>query len=312
MDKILRLLSDKSFKKYLLRKKMDEDRTITTKIKQHIKIGHDFGVGLTEEESDELFELLKREGLIKGELYTNIVCCPYCDSTDVVTSYLCPRCNSLDISKQYIIQHLSCGSSFPSETLHISKCLKCGATIKSSDELRVTGGLFKCNNCGFSFGTPKIKYLCNSCNRTFDLREAQVKKINLYSFKEDGKKIMDILFIYKRIAEEFMNMGFDVKMPAEVQGSSGVVHTFALAIRDKNNNHYVIDLTGYLDDLTMEDIIKNYIKIIDINAGRYIYVVRSKNASIEAFINSLPAKNIILLDAENVDEILRKLKEIIS
>ena len=310
MDKILKLLSDRNFRKYLMSRGR-EDAVITTRVKHHVKISHDLGEGLTEEEASRLFKLFYDEGMVKEELYTNVVACPYCDSTDIRISYSCPRCQSLDITKQYIIQHLNCGGSFPSESLRLSKCPACGAKIESSEELRVRGGLFKCKSCGYLFDIPSINFTCNDCGKTFSLREAQIRKINLYSFKEDSKKILDILFVYKRIAEEFLAKGYAVDMPAEIQGASGVTHTFALVIHDEKGNNYIIDLSGYIDDLRVESMIKNYIKIMDINSGKYIYVVSNKKPEVEAFVRSIPTKNAVVIEAKDVDEIIKKIEEFI-
>jgi len=311
MDKLLKLLRDKEFRKFLMSREKREDVKISVDIHQGLEVRYRMG-DYSAEESDKLVQLLVKEGLTEESLYKNTVACPYCESIDVQTSYSCPRCDSLDIAKQYIIQHLTCGGNFASEFLTLDKCPCCGAKISSSDELRVTGGLFICKSCGYSFDTPMLKYMCNSCGREFSIREAKVKKIHTYTLKEEADKILDLLFIYKEIAGRLVEKGYEVDIPGEILGTSGVTHYFALVVRDKHGKNYVIDLSGYLDELDIDSIIKDYIRVMDVASSKYIYVVSTNRPEIESFIKNIPTKNAVIVRAGNIEDIIQKIESIIE
>lgn len=311
MDKVLKLLSDRSFRKYLFSKQSREDIGVSVDVRHGIKVSYRMGDGLTEDEAAKVLKLLISEGLVKEALHSNTVLCPYCSSVDVQTSYVCPRCGSLDIGKDYVIQHIKCGSMFSADRLTISDCPKCGQPISSVDELRVAGGLFRCNTCNSSFDIPVIRYTCNECGRNFTIREAQVKKIHTYAIKEDAERILDILFAYKIIADILSSKGYEVMMPGEIVGSSGVTHRFALIVKGKDNTSYVVDLTGYLGELDIDSIVRDYIKIMDIPSSKYIYVVSNSEDHIEAFVRNLPTKNVIILHVKSVDDIIAGIEKVI-
>lgn len=313
IDKIHRLLESKSFRKYLQSKHGKEDMSIGIDIKRRTTISYMLDKGLSEEETENVLKLLIEEGLVEESLHSNTVVCPYCNSTNVHSKYVCSHCKSLDITKNYIIQHLSCGGNFTTSSLSLDKCPKCKQPIKSSDELIISGGIFECKNCGYTFDMPHILFSCEN-DHSFTIREAQIKKINTYVIKKEADKVLDALFTYKTLSQELLKRGYHVEMPGSVIGASGVNHTFALVVKrdEKSDESIIIDLAGFIEDLNTDWIIKNYIKIMDIPNSKYVYVISKDSHEIENLIKGMPSKNIIILRAKTLDDIIEAIDKIFS
>ena len=306
-----KLLRDKNIVK-LVRGTRREDFKISTRVRKALEVDFKIGDGLTLEETKDVIEILNKEGLLKEIIETNTVACPYCESIDVDEMLICPKCHSLNIKKVFIALHVGCGRNFTTESLSVATCPRCGKHIKSRDDIRIIGSLFKCDKCSATFEVPEIIFECKACGNRFSIREALVRKIYKYELREEAENIINLLYLYKKIAEEFEKLGFYVGISEKVVGISGVEHIFPLLIKDvKNNRMYSVDLTGLLDEVSRDYLLKSYILVLDTPDVKHIFLINEKFPDEE--LSSIPPKdNLVFVKVSDPSQAIDKIKDIIS
>lgn len=310
IDKLIELLRSDDVKKVLESIRSGKDINISTKFSTRVDLSHTVG-SLSISESEKVIDLLSKLDIIKEARYANTVRCPYCGSLNIKETFKCPECGSTNIKKVYILQHLKCGKSFSSDKLLVDRCPACKDDITSIKEIRLVGGLFKCNKCGAMFETPNITYTCSDCGSQFGIREADVGTLYKYKLSDEGIRILDDLGKFKTILDKLGERGYDVESPGKISGKSGVEHVFPIVVRSRaHNSVYTVDLTGFFEDIDETYLLKNYIKIIDIPEAKHIFVINSSPANKK--INVPPGENIIILYVSNIDEAADKLIDIMA
>lgn len=310
IDKIISLLGDEKVRKILERASEGMDISISTDFKASIDLVHRIG-DLNSEESREVIELLAKYGIIEVVRYGSTIGCPYCYGMNVKETFKCPTCESVDIGKGYILQHLRCGKSFSTDKLDVDKCPACGNPITSQRELKLIGGLFKCNNCKNMFEIPYITYVCSDCRSQFGIREAGISSLYEYRVSEDGLKILEAIKSLKIVIDRLLKSGFKVESPGKLMGESGVEHTFPMVIRLQGENPiYTVDITGFFEEIDDTYILKNYIKIIDTPEIKHVYIINTELT--KSGLNIPIRGGITVVYATKVEEMIDKLIDILS
>lgn len=308
-NEILSLLKKKDLLNLVKNYSMTNELNITTDILRKFKF--DFRIdGLSAIESKEFIGLMEKEGLLEKTEAGNIIACPYCNSANVMEFYECPECGSVNIKKIYVIEHVKCGKIFTSDNLNIKECPKCGEKISSPEDLKIEGGSFRCEDCGATFENPVIRYRCLNCGKEFGLREVQVRKIEGFKIREDAKELLKTVYVYGKVAESLLEDGYDVEVPGEILGSSGVSHLLPIIVKDSHRNTYTIDLLGLESGINEEYVLRKFIKIIDTPNITYLFIVKSNFN--EKVFKTLPKNNVAMIRADDLSTAINKIKEFIS
>jgi CheY-like chemotaxis protein len=88
----------------------------------------------------QVFEILEKYGILKGEFYDTTLECPSCNSNKISVKIYCPSCKSTNISKQ-------------------------------------TGIYFKCYVCGKETSMPEHKYICRDCEASYTEDQLKIREI---------------------------------------------------------------------------------------------------------------------------------------
>jgi predicted RNA-binding Zn-ribbon protein involved in translation (DUF1610 family) len=308
-NKIIRLLKEKKLTTYIL--KANNKMKVQLHVSHKPHISHKIG-DVSTQESRALIDILEREDLFEKVVFGNTVACPYCESIDLVINIRCPKCRSLEVEREFVLEHAKCGMVFPAKNLKIFNCPRCGRDIKPDKELRIIGSIFRCPSCGTSFESPDIDLHCNTCDKDFSIREAEIKKIYTYQFREKAEEILDLLYVYSRIYSEIEKLGVKVYLPGTINGESGVKHEFPLVLRAGNDKCLIIDLGGLVSSIDLDGLIRDYIKILDTPQCRYLYVAKDENVNPEIQIPSKLKDYISLIIVKDIDEAIDKVKEYIN
>ncbi len=309
-EKIVELLSDENIRRILESSSKNGDLVISTDYSSEVTFNHRIS-DLNAEESKGIIDILNKYGVIKLVDYGNTVACPYCHSINIIERFECPECGSTDLSKGYILQHSKCGKTFSSDTLNIDKCPVCGNPITSRKELKLIGGLFKCNKCGYMFEVPKIVYHCTDCGSEFGIKEANIKKLHKYKLSDEGRKILNTINMIRIISREISENGFKVEVLKKVKGESGVEHIFLMTvILDSDKSIYNIDLTGFFEILEDMYILKNFTKIVDTPNIKHVLII---NLDVNKNKPNIPHRdNIYIIYSNNIDDMVTKLINLIK
>lgn len=220
-------------------------------------------------------ETLAQAGILDRKLYTIDLRCPNCDSSNVSTNYLCPFCGSINIAKNALIEHISCG--YIDVLTNFGKngdliCPKCHNKLELG-KYRSVGNWYACESCGKRIELPHPSHTCRKCDARFTLDDAKYSKIYSYTLNSVAKEeIGRGIFLIDSIRDNLTKLGYDAKAPFISKGSSGVEHTFDISLT-KNDQKIVIDVLTSDEPIPQVEIIKEYVKMLDVKVDLYIIAI---------------------------------------
>lgn len=257
---------------------------------------------------DELFN----EGMLKKKVFATVIKCPTCGSFFISSFYKCPFCNSTQVEYESIVTHNTCGYTgpfFSFKEYNKLICPLCKNEINKS-EISIRANIYLCKNCGRNFLEGKIIHYCNQCGNKFE-PEANLGSIEtIYAYEIDNTSLEKINKKYKpwiEIYDFLIEFGFNIKEVPKIKGESGVEHEFDLVV-EKEGKFVAF---SFLSKVTMEDMLRHYIRVIDTKNASIFIVTESLQ---DRFVEEAKKRygiNLISLQGEDVAKKLeRQLREL--
>ena len=227
------------------------------------------------DEAKKLLETIAEAGILDRKLYTMELKCPNCGSSNVSTNYICPFCGSIDIAKNALIEHISCGyidvlTNFEKNGTLV--CPKCHNKLEAN-KYRSVGNWYACENCGKRIEHPLPSHSCRRCDASFTLDDTKYNKVYSYTLASIAREeISRGIFLIDSIKDNLTKLGYTVKTPFVSKGNSGVEHTFDLSLENNAQNVFIDILTSD-KPVPQVEIIKEYVKMLDVKVDLYIIVI---------------------------------------
>ncbi|MFP3190624.1 MAG: hypothetical protein RXR31_04720 [Thermoproteota archaeon] len=285
-------------------------KIINPRIESH-SIKYDILEKVNIKESRILEELVS-EGSLKRKVFATIVRCPACGSFFISSFYKCPYCGSLLIEHESIVTHNSCGYTGTYSTFKHDEKLVCPACKNETNksEISIRANVYACKSCNRNFLEGKIIHYCSECGNKFEPETTLGSIETIYSYEMDDKCWEKVNRTYKpwiEIYDFLLELGFNVKDLSRIKGESGVEHDFDLIV-EKGEKYIAF---SYTSKITMEDMLKYYVKAVDIK-NTSIFIVTDDVQ--DKYIDEARKKygiNIISLQESNIIKKLeRQLKEL--
>ncbi|MCS7140513.1 MAG: hypothetical protein RMI99_02995 [Nitrososphaerota archaeon] len=188
----------------------------------------------------EALLILHESNILSSELVDNIIVCPFCQSHKLMIRGRCPSCNSSKLIRNRMLEHLACGHVDFEEEFRVDGkliCPKCRKPLEGLDvDYRIFSFVYKCLKCEMIFSKPKMEYLCSN-EHLFDDNNLSLYKVIAFKVSPEKISLIEKLALdLKAILKPLIDEGFTVKIPAIIQGRSGVKHDFSFAVWHNNNS----------------------------------------------------------------------------
>jgi len=206
---------------------------------------------------EKTLENLERKGVLESRCVDRVLTCPYCGSPDVHAKYTCRKCGSYSVDYTELIEHMKCGYIGSKDKFVKNGALVCPGCQAGFDEdskgsaYREIGSCYQCEKCGYRFDKPEIAHSCQKCGRFFTHQEARYIKICAYRIADAAiNELGRDLPILRNIEKTLSDKGFRVRLRSQVEGTSGVQHSFDVLAK-RNGTRLVIDvsMTGETSDM---------------------------------------------------------------
>jgi DNA-binding response OmpR family regulator len=192
---------------------------------------------ITGEQTRNVLEALTREFILERKPFERLNVDPD-ESFQLVPVERCPRCGSGSLSRGQLIEHFFCGNvgldqDFKDEYKYI--CPKCNRELKLlGTDYRNAGFQYRCVDCSEIFPAPVLKWRNLQTGKLWSPED--LTTIQLFSYRLIAGKREWLEFELKpktQLVELLKAQGFHVDEAAQVNGSSGAVHTIdILATKD--------------------------------------------------------------------------------
>ncbi len=251
--------------------------------------------------------VLEKHGFVEKIIYTRLVTCPACGSTNVATQYRCLRCDSYNLERTKIVQHLVCGYTDTEIRFEKYVCPKCGLRITAPEaELLSLGVVYECLECGSRTSRPKMVHLCMECDNVFTYREASYRPVYAFKVTDKGRRLVSRELVRSVVKKVFEAEGLRVEEDAELPGMSGVSHKYTLVVRKDGSPIAAIDIILGNEAEVLDAMVKRMDLSPDVE---YIIITDNKEAIASRIAGS---SNIRILDRRNVDAMVEELRSIVK
>ncbi|HXZ91021.1 MAG TPA: hypothetical protein VEG61_08155, partial [Candidatus Dormibacteraeota bacterium] len=275
-------------------------------------------IGIPGDQSLLALKALYDEGVLLRKTSDKLLSCPNCEAFGVSVRALCPSCQKASLQFEDYLEHSTCGFTGPREkfkvlSADVLKCPKCG---QESRDIKVRARVYKCLSCGGSFESFMMAIVCNICGKTFDLNAGKFLDLYEYSLNEESTilaKAMDAITRFSAVAQVLRENGFQVQMPGQVAGSSGIVHSCGiLAKKSKAGKETVMLIDGAVTDSAVEAsrIMDLTPKLLDVRPDLGVFLAIPRLDEKAAGL----AKQLTLtvIEAANVIETSEKVRELLA
>lgn len=277
--------------------------------------------GLRGEEVYEFLQELEEMGVVEKKLNSTYLVCPECKGLVHAVRLTCVSCNSSQLKVGQVIEHLTCGHvDFLEKFLKGDRlvCPKCGKELKAIGvDYRRLGKAYRCLSCGNISPLTADVYLCQNCGREWSKENLKAGHLYHYTVNEEKLKTIDVFSTkFEELRGELAEKGLMVEYDKRVKGSSGVTHTFAIAIKKESKGEHekpdmVIDMVSKEKGRRSEnDILAFYVKSID--AGVKNKLIAAIPRLDEESRKLLKSVNVEIVEDEDIDTLLRKIKDKIT
>ncbi|NLE04330.1 MAG: hypothetical protein GX638_05940 [Crenarchaeota archaeon] len=213
-----------------------------------------------------LLEDLVKENFLKVEPLDRVLTCPQCGSPEMYSKYTCPRCKSDNVNFTELLEHIKCGNIGAKDTFKKGNtliCPRCETTITDeTNESRIIGHFYQCENCGYRFDRPDIIHVCMNCGTISTYQNAKYGKVYRYTIPEQiVQDLQRELPVLRNLKQSLQEKGYIVQTHVKIKGASGAESIFDL-IAEKDNTRLVIDVSTTGDK---KDLIALLAKRVDVN-----------------------------------------------
>lgn len=272
--------------------------------------------GITSKESVEISEKILSLGLGSKVYHDQVLKCQTCIADQVSVRFHCPFCNSTEIDKELLIEHVADGvmallSSFKKKEGKLI-CPGCGKTLEQEGkDYRNVGIWYGCLSCKKQFDTPKVKYVCRTCNKDIDIQEVMISAVYRVVIKKEViEELSTRLLICKPVSDALMEIKLNPAMPGILEGKSGISHTFGIMGTNKNKKTVAIDLAISKSKINEGPILAMSAKVMDTNPTKAIIIAvpgLQDNARKVAGIYSIE-----VIEGDTVEEATKHLRKLLG
>ncbi len=194
-------------------------------------------IDTTGEETIKILEVLVERGILEKKKVDKLRSDPE-GSFQLVPVERCPIHDSSNLLKGQLIEHFNCGYvGLEQDFQHGYQliCPKCKRELKLvGTDYRNAGIQYRCLDGNETFATPVIKWRSLRTGRVWTDDELREVEISSYSLIPGKREWVEFQLKPKAQLVDFLrNQGYQVQELAQVQGTSGAIHTIdILATRD--------------------------------------------------------------------------------
>lgn len=272
--------------------------------------------GITAKESVEISQKIISLGLGTKVYHDQVLKCQTCVADQVSVRFHCPFCNSTEIDKELLIEHVADGvmallSSFKKKEGKLV-CPGCGKTLdQEGKDYRNVGIWYGCLSCKKQFDTPKVKYVCRTCNKDIDIQDVLISAVYRVVIKKEViDELSTRLLICKPVSDALAEAKLTPSMPGILEGKSGISHTFGIMGVSKNKKVVAIDLAISKSKINEGPILAMSAKVMDTNPTKAVIIAvpgLQDNARKVAGIY-----NIQVIEGDTVEEATNQLRKLLA
>lgn len=274
-------------------------------------------VGFPQEQSLSALDDLVESHLLSKRVSKELLGCPHCNSLNIGISATCPSCKKPTIQINDILEH-SCGytatfDKFVLVSKDLLKCPKCGKETKREETTR-KGRYYKCDDCKETLETFRRVITCNNCEKEFEMDSGMFAYLYEYSLNEEySSKTINAIVRFSAVGEMLTQEGFEVQMPGQILGVSGITYVSNIVARKKlkDEKQIVLTIDGIITDTTVDAgrIMEIGSKILDSKPDSAFFLAIPKLE--EKAANLSKQLGIITIEAKDVNEASERIKELL-
>lgn len=204
------------------------------------------------------------------------------DGTYVVHNVVVHNCGSQLIRRKEMVQHVKYGHSalIDATTEEIVRCPVCGEDM-TVGEFRVAGSWFRCDICHENFDKPEVSYGCLIDGTEFTYRDAKLVDVKAYRLSPTVEaELRKSTEVVAPVAEILRAKGYDVEVPGEVVGASGVKHKFDIVATSAVET-IGVEVVRSASPVPAERVIPTIVKMLDAGLS-YVILIAIPSLDTEA------------------------------
>jgi hypothetical protein len=270
---------------------------------------------LTSKESVAVAEKIIQLGLGTKVYHDQVLKCQSCVADQVSVRFHFPFCNSTEIDKELLIEHVADGvmallSSFKKKEGKLV-CPGCGRILEQEGkDYRNVGVWYGCLSCKKQFDTPKVKYMCRSCNKDIEIQDVVISAVYRVAIrKEVTDELSTRLLICRPISDALLEIKLSPSMPGILTGKSGISHTFGMMGTNTDNKTVAIDIAISRSKINEGPILAMSAKVMDTSPTKSIIIAvpgLQENAKKVAGIY-----NIQVIEGDTIESATEKLRALL-
>ena len=252
-------------------------------------------------------------GLLETSISDTVLACPSCHKFSFAAHLRCPKCGSVAMRRERLIEH-KLGGHIHSETAFRRTgrlvCPTCGKTLTSESEYRTIGSWYVCESCGEKHAQVIPELKCAEDGTILTPSNALV--VHLYRYKLSDKALTMLTFNKNDVVElvaSAVPQGMNVSRNIEVQGKSGVKHSFDLAI-GREGRQYFVDVSFSKEPVGDVVVLASYAKVFDVGDLNYFLIVWPGLSSSAKDLSKF--YSIQIIEASTPEELKSKVQELFS
>lgn len=271
-------------------------------------------LGLPPREVRRVLDKLSEEGFLEKSVYRVVLKCPVCGMHALVTLVSCAACGGNRLERRELVQHYSCGYSGFKDEFEVaeeSTCPYCHEKIaEKRGEFGEKGVLYRCLDCGETFGEPNDTWFCAGCGIEFSGEKAEIENIYVYEINV-GKVRSELPEIGIEGIEDVFGDVADVFIPGCVTGKSGVKYDFSALLVGKKGSlagkRAVINGEFSAEEVSEDAVTRFFAKFVDVGSclPLLIAIPRLSDGAREL----AKAYNIMVIEGEDPAKMENKLRE---
>lgn len=272
-------------------------------------------VEVSPKESMDMVDKIITLGLGTKVYYDQVLKCSICGTDHVTVRFHCPFCNSTEIDKELLIEHSADGvmallSSFKKKEGKLI-CPGCGKVLEQEGkDYRSVGIWYGCQSCKKQFDTPKVKYICRTCNKEIEIQDVLIAGIYRIVLKREViEELSTRILIVQPVFQALTEFKLSPSMPGLLTGKSGIEHTFGI-IGTKGNKNVAIDLAISKTKINEGPILAMSAKVMDTLPTKSIIICvpgLQDNAKKVAGIYGIS-----VIEGETVDDATEQLRKVLG
>jgi predicted RNA-binding Zn-ribbon protein involved in translation (DUF1610 family) len=272
-------------------------------------------VDVSPKESLDMVDKIVSLGLGTKVYYDQVLKCNNCGTGHVTVRFHCPFCNSTEIDKELLIEHSADGvmallSSFKKKEGNLV-CPGCGKVLEQEGkDYRNVGIWYGCQSCKKQFDTPKVKYVCRTCNKEIEIQDILISGVYRIVLKREViEELSTRILIVQPVFQALTEYQLSPSMPGLLTGKSGIEHTFGI-IGTKGNKNVAIDLAISKTKINEGPILAMSAKVMDTLPTKSIIICvpgLQDNAKKVAGIYGIS-----VIEGQTVDSATEQLKKVLS